>query len=288
MVFRVNVPFSGCRIQKRRTLPPVESAPKTLEIGHFFMYNYQHEKTAKAPGLPGESVNDMNQLKSIIAENISMLRRAGGITQAELAEKLCYSDKAVSKWERGESVPDIAVLKAIADLFGVTVDYLITKEHAPAVPEAEEAPEAAPAANADTDTEDILIKNKKYNRNIITRMGILLVWLVATIVFVVLRSFVEDMAWSVFPFVLAIPVSCIVWLVFNSIWFNPRRNFAIISLMMWSVFFTMFYLFYNFGIELSLMFIIGIPGQAIILLWSRIRTKDQEPKKQNEKKDSES
>ncbi len=250
------------------------------------MYNYQHEKIEKAPGLPGESVNDMNQLKSIIAENISMLRRAGGITQAELAEKLCYSDKAVSKWERGESVPDIAVLKAIADLFGVTVDYLITKEHAPAVPETEEAPEAAPAA--DTDTEDILIKNRKYNRNIITRMGILLVWLVATIVFVVLRSFVEDMAWSVFPFVLAIPVSCIVWLVFNSIWFNPRRNFAIISLMMWSVFFTMFYLFYNFGIELSLMFIIGIPGQAIILLWSRIRTKDQEPKKQNEKKDGES
>ncbi len=220
----------------------------------------------------------MNQLKSIIAENISALRRAGGITQAELAEKLCYSDKAVSKWERGESVPDIAVLKAIADLFGVTVDYLIEKDHAPAAAEPETEPAAELAAAGSNKDSDILIKNKKYNRNIITRMGILLVWLVATIVFVILRNFVKDMAWGVFPFVLAIPVSCIVWLVFNSIWFNRRLNFIIISLMMWSVFFTMFYLFYNFGIELSLLFIIGIPGQAIILLWSRIRTKDQEPK----------
>ena len=67
----------------------------------------------------------MENLRLIIARNITELRREAGLTQLELAEKLNYSDKAVSKWERAESVPDIAVLKAVADLFGVTVDELI-------------------------------------------------------------------------------------------------------------------------------------------------------------------
>ena len=71
----------------------------------------------------------MEDLKSIIAENITALRKGSSMTQIELAEKLNYSDKAISKWERGESVPDITVLKTIADMFGVTVDYLLVREH---------------------------------------------------------------------------------------------------------------------------------------------------------------
>lgn len=71
----------------------------------------------------------MDELKVIIAENIQSLRRDAGMTQAALAEKLNYTDKAVSKWERGESVPDVAVLRDIADLFGVTVDYLLRQDH---------------------------------------------------------------------------------------------------------------------------------------------------------------
>ena len=71
----------------------------------------------------------MQDLRLIISQNIVSLRRKSGLTQIELAEKLSYSDKAVSKWERGESTPDITVLKAIADIFSVTVDYLISENH---------------------------------------------------------------------------------------------------------------------------------------------------------------
>lgn len=71
----------------------------------------------------------MQDLKPIIAKNITRLRTDNEMTQARLQQKLNYSDKAVSKWERGESVPDIAVLNEIAVLFGVTVDYLISEEH---------------------------------------------------------------------------------------------------------------------------------------------------------------
>ena len=71
----------------------------------------------------------MESLKTVIAKNIVSLRKANHLTQTELADKLNYSDKAVSKWERGDSLPDVIVLKQIADLFGVTLDYLVQSEH---------------------------------------------------------------------------------------------------------------------------------------------------------------
>ena len=61
------------------------------------------------------------ELKAIVAKNLVALRKNAGFTQIELAEKLNYSDKAVSKWERGESLPDIETMKRIADLYCVSV-----------------------------------------------------------------------------------------------------------------------------------------------------------------------
>ena len=55
----------------------------------------------------------MEDLKQIFAENLSALRKKKGWTQMELAERLHYSDKAVSKWERGESLPDVVILKPV-------------------------------------------------------------------------------------------------------------------------------------------------------------------------------
>ena len=71
----------------------------------------------------------MDELKSVVAENLKALRTTAGLTQGELAERLNYSDKAVSKWERGESLPDVQVLKQLADMYGVGVDYLLSSDH---------------------------------------------------------------------------------------------------------------------------------------------------------------
>ena len=71
----------------------------------------------------------MDNLKLIIAQKLVALRKGNSMTQIELAEKLDYSDKAISKWERGESLPSVVVLKRIADVFGVTVDYFIYDVH---------------------------------------------------------------------------------------------------------------------------------------------------------------
>ena len=56
---------------------------------------------------------------------ICMLRKEKGLTQKELAEKLCLSDKAISKWETGASIPDTTMLIPLAEILGVTVTELL-------------------------------------------------------------------------------------------------------------------------------------------------------------------
>lgn len=204
-------------------------------------------------------MTDINELKVIVAKNIAELRRQAGFTQIELAEKLNYSDKAVSKWERGESIPDVSVLKSIADLFGVTVDYLISDDHT-----------------------ELFMKRKKNskrrvkNRGFITGISIVLVWLIATLVFVIVELITKNVRAHWLSFVYAVPVSVIVWLVFNSMWFNRRRNFFIISMLMWTVLWSLYITLLPFGFNVWLIFVLGIPGQVIILLWSRIKARPKE------------
>ncbi len=204
----------------------------------------------------------MGDLKLIIAKNIASLRKEAQMTQFELAEKLNYSDKAVSKWERGESLPDIVVLKEIADIFSVTVDYLLQEEH--------------PKKKSFGESVRIKMKNHVF----ITGMSITLVWLIALALFVIGDAFREYAVlhhWLVFVY--ALPVSFIVWLVFNVQWFAKRMNFVIISLLMWSslaAIFVSLIVLANIPPErVRFLLLLGIPGQIIIVLWSRIKTKKQ-------------
>ncbi len=194
----------------------------------------------------------MENLKLIIAKNIADLRRRDGITQIQLAERLNYSDKAVSKWERGDSIPDVTVLKEIADLFGVSLDYLVEQEH---------TEKSLPRQT---------LMEKIKNHAVITGMCILLVWLIATLIFVIIDATNKNAHFHGLVFLYAVPVSMIVWLVFNSIWFNRRRNFLIISLLMWSVLGAFYISALLFSLNIWQIFLLGIPGQIIILMWSRL------------------
>ena len=205
----------------------------------------------------------MNNIKSIIAKNITDLRRAKGLTQLELAEQLNYSDKAVSKWERAESMPDISVLVEIADLFDVPLDYLVRAEH----PKKEIQP-----------SEDANEMSFLYRQGYISGISILLVWLIAVLVYVLISFFAKDAHSQWLSFVYAIPVSAIVWLVFNSIWFNPRLNYFIVSLLMWSLFLSIQLTLFSLNIKAGLIYLLGIPGQIIIILWALIK----KPRKQEE------
>ena len=207
-------------------------------------------------------MSSTEDIKTIIAENIVLLRRGKGMTQIELAERLNYSDKAVSKWERGESVPDISVLKQIADIFGVTVDYLITPGHEGLPIDEEEAKR--------------LIAKKKRAHGTITGMSVLLVWIVALIVFFSIDLSTEGIVGHWLAFAYAPPVAAIVWLVLNSIWFNRRRNFLIISLLMWSLIIALHItLVLLCSMDFWQFYVLGVPGQMIIVLWSLMEKKEK-------------
>lgn len=195
----------------------------------------------------------MEDPKEIIARNIVDLRRKNGMTQLELAEKLNYTDKAVSKWERGESIPDVGVLKTIADLFGVTVDYLLTAEHKTTVPVLSR------------------LESTLRSHRVITGLSILLVALLATLIFVILDLLPGEQGGAWLSFIWAVPVGSIVWLVFNSIWFNRHLNYLIISILVWSTLTATHITALFFGVNIWLIYVLGVPGQAIILLWSKMR-----------------
>ena len=109
----------------------------------------------------------MDDIKNIVAKNITDLRILNNMTQLELGEKLNYSDKTVSKWERGKSSPDISVLVQISDIFGVTLDYLVSSEN----------------------IEEKVLENKeqetKYNRRVISYISESLAWFIAVFAFII-------------------------------------------------------------------------------------------------------
>ena len=196
----------------------------------------------------------MNDIKNAVAKNISELRQSCGMTQIELAEKLNYSDKAISKWERAESIPDITVLVTIAELFGVTLDYLVHEEHT-----TEELKEISDTAVP------------RYNRHLIAAMSVMLVWFVSLFVFVLIALFAPSVKGEWLSFLYGIPVAAIVLLVFNSIWFDSRKNYFIISVLVWSVLLAVHVTVLLSGYNLWLLYLLGIPGQLVIFMWSRLK-----------------
>lgn len=202
----------------------------------------------------------MNDLRLVIANNLMKYRKKAKLTQVELAEKLNYSDKAVSKWERGDSLPDIIVLNDIAKLFNISLDSLIS--------ESDETPIAR--------TPRTLFEKIYSTKMLITLCSSITVWLVASILFVSLSLFTDfDFLWMIFVY--AIPANSIVLIVFNYLWNNIYYNFATVALLMISlavcVYFSLF-LFLDIN-RIWLIFIILVPLLVLDYLWFIVRNKSK-------------
>lgn len=195
----------------------------------------------------------MNDLKQIIANNITTLRKVKNLTQLEFANELNYSDKAISKWERAESIPDVIVLKQIADLFGVTVDYLL-KEHS-------------------ADEKLIVIKNKTSSNGLnkipLSLLSASPIWTIATIIFTLISIFTGKYVWYVFY--ISVPLTILMFIIFNTLWGNRRNNYIIVSFFVWSILACIYLCLIKFN--LWQLFILGIPAQLAIILWSSLKFK---------------
>ncbi len=191
------------------------------------------------------------ELKSRVGSNIARLRRDAGLTQADLAEKLNYSDKAVSKWERAESMPDLLTLLQLAELFDTDVNQLVTSEDASAMTEP-----AAPAPQIVSAPRGRHIADK----GVIQKLCSILVWFVALFVYTILDSFDVPYGWITFFF--AIPANAIVLLSLRSAWHMYNLNKILISLIMWGSLLCIYLLFYiTVSVNMWRIFLLGLLGQ---------------------------
>ena len=200
----------------------------------------------------------MSEITENIAKNIQKLRKVNGWKQSELAEKLNYTDKAISKWERGESVPDIDMLASIANIFNVTVNYLIT-------------------AHSDSELESSQKDKGLFVRNfLIMILYCVSVYLIASILFTTaaLRDPNEMSTWWC-VFIFAIPICALIVYVYGK-----RSSYWLVQLISISLFiWTFIAAFYCLTVVLKLnsyfwlLFIIGAPLQGIICLYAFYKRK---------------
>jgi transcriptional regulator with XRE-family HTH domain len=188
----------------------------------------------------------IENIQKNIKENLIRYRKGAGLTQAQLASKLGYSDKTISKWEREEGVPDIYILYQIAELYGVTVNDLL----APPVSIVKKIKEKA--------------KVSLRNRIIIYLLTAVSIFSIATILYVIL-----DIANIIYTlsniYIFAIPLSCLTLIIMNSIWKeNKYLNLLLISAFIWT--FTLS-IYVALSIDhLGKIFLIPIPIQIVIIL----------------------
>ncbi len=191
----------------------------------------------------------MRDVRQIIAENLIELRKVNKLTQLELAEKLNYSDKAISKWERGESLPDVEILCQIAELYGVTLDYLVTKDHEEATMEYKISKERA-----------------NVNKTIITWLSVFSAVLLVVLSYFLVLTITKYNCWIMFIWM--IPLCSTILLIFNCIWGKRKYRYIILSVLMWSLLTSVALQFMQYNIWL--IYCLGIPGEIIILLISRL------------------
>lgn len=193
----------------------------------------------------------MEEFKKTVAKRIVELRIKNNMTQLEMGEKLNYSDKAISKWERGESLPDVFVLKKMSEMFGVSVGYLIGEE--------DHAGEQGGAEPEETKLNGQMISSNRTIYRMITAIALLGVGTLALLSFVIMWI-IGYVVWQIFIY--TVPVGLIVWLVLNSLWGSARTNFYIVSALVWSILAAVYlsFLKYNWW----LLFVLGIPMQIIV------------------------
>ncbi len=179
------------------------------------------------------------ELNKIIAHNLCTLRKKSGLTQLQLAEKINYSDKAVSKWEKGDCLPSIYVLMTVADFYGVTLQEIVS--------------------------EDKAVEPKKGKKDVKTMVSLLswaTVWLVATIVFVVLR-YISPVERAWLSFIIAIPASFLVCTIFSVVWKWRLPTAIFSSFFVWTSIMAISLMLSSS--QIWLVYLIGIPLQFIII-----------------------
>ena len=180
------------------------------------------------------------QIRERLAKNLTYYRKQKGLTQLELSTIINYSDKSISKWERGEGVPDVIVLSQLAELFDVTVDDLL----------------------AETTRYRMTQKGQKL---LITLLSVGLVWFAATLSFIICKIAVPKAPLLWMSFIAAIPISGIVLTVFTHMWCPMIFRCLSVSLLLWGAAVTLHIPLQAENI--SLVYVLAGVFQVLVVLW---------------------
>ena len=205
------------------------------------------EREAPVAEVKAEGESKDKILCRIVSKNLAAFRKHAGLTQLELAEKLKYSDKSISKWERGEGLPDVITLKELADLYGTTVDALLN-------------PNVKVEKSGKLDRRDV-----RKRRLIISLFAVVFVWVLAVVLYscIVWVTNRPENFWLIFVY--AIPISATVLYVFNIIWRNKLFNIIVISVIGWTIALSVFLSIS--GDYMWLTFVIAGAFQVLMLVW---------------------
>lgn len=195
----------------------------------------------------------MDNVKEIIAKNLVELRKSRKFTQQDLAARLNYSDKAISRWEHAETLPDIETLSKVCEIYGVKFEYLLQKEQ--------------PKKN-----NPYVNKNDIASRVIITFIAVLSVWIAALITFTYINMILKEVAWTLF--IWALPATAVVCNVCNKLFFQSRAfKYVCNSIFMWTLLLSIYLQTIEYNIWM--LFIIGVPIQVVIILTGILKSKSR-------------
>jgi len=183
-------------------------------------------------------------IKSVVATNLVRFRKINKLTQLQVAEKINYSDKALSKWERGESLPDVCVLKQIADIYKVELDDILHEE-----------------------TPREKLQDLSRNKVFISILSVMLVWLVAMITYVIFEMVSPGVFETWLIFIYAFPVSTIVALVFNNLWGNRIYNMVIVSALDWGISLSFVLTMRNIAPTSWYLYFVSAIFELMVIIW---------------------
>ncbi len=197
----------------------------------------------------------MKEIKDIVSENLVSFRKANKLTQLELAEKVGYSDKAVSRWEKGEVTPDVETLDRLAKIYNLPISAFFEEN-------------ANPIAEKKS-------KLQIGNKLTIALLSIVTLWFVITVVYIYAQIITQQNPWQLF--VLGVPISFGLAIFFNFFWGSRLYGFIYFSFLIWSLitYFYVSWLEYNMWI----IFFIGIPLQIAIVLMANLKPSGKKMKK---------
>ncbi len=198
----------------------------------------------------------MENIGAVIAKNLIYLRHKASLTQQELANKINYSDNAISRWERNEATPTIETLSIIASYFGVSVNDLIDENF-----QTNDAPKPI---------------SYRVQRLLVILFSVSVIWSIALIGFIYTQMFSDSLGlfgennWLLF--VISVPVTMMILYYYNRLWGNKVYHLVILSVFWWSLITTLYlYILLLSEVNLWLIFLLGVPIELAQLLWYFVR-----------------